>query len=136
MNRKIPCPKCGRLMKSCSTVCKSCHSQKGSLNYNWKGGISTDNMRYKRRQIERYPERVAARNEVRKALRNGTLKKEPCSHCGSIEVEAHHEDYSKPLEVIWWCQKYHDFYHRMQRQGLVIPLPQKTAAVIPVTEAA
>ena len=40
------------------------------------------------------------------ALRNGTLKKEKC-FCGKRKVEAHHEDYSLPLNIIWLCKKHH-----------------------------
>ncbi len=30
-----------------------------------------------------------------------------CSDCGETKVEAHHEDYSKPLDVEWLCKKHH-----------------------------
>jgi len=26
-------------------------------------------------------------------------------------LEAHHEDYNKPLEVMWFCQKHHKLHH-------------------------
>lgn len=47
-----------------------------------------------------------ARSAVRNAIKNGKLKKEPC-FCGEIKVEAHHSDYTKPLDVIWVCKKHH-----------------------------
>ena len=43
-------------------------------------------------------------------LRRGKLEKSPCK-CGNINVEAHHEDYSKPLEVIWLCRECHLEHH-------------------------
>ena len=52
-----------------------------------------------------------ARYEVRKALRNGTLEKKPCLICGELVVEAHHEDYGKPLDVQWLCGVCHDHVH-------------------------
>lgn len=55
-----------------------------------------------------YPEKYRARQEVLKALRKGLLKKEPCVICGDLTVEAHHEDYSKPLNIKWLCKKHHD----------------------------
>ncbi len=40
------------------------------------------------------------------AVRNGSLKKKKC-YCGNKKVEAHHEDYTKPLEINWLCKKHH-----------------------------
>jgi hypothetical protein len=52
------------------------------------------------------PEKTTAHRAVFVALRNGTLIKEPC-FCGEEKVQAHHEDYSKPLEVMWLCKPHH-----------------------------
>lgn len=61
-----------------------------------------------RRQRARNPEKYKARQAVGGALRGGQLIKEACNICGSTErVEAHHHDYSKPLDVIWLCFKHH-----------------------------
>ena len=53
-----------------------------------------------------HPERKKARQIAANAVRSGILVKEPC-YCGEIEVEGHHKDYSKPLEVEWLCTKHH-----------------------------
>ena len=42
----------------------------------------------------------------------GTLVKAPCEVCGSLEVEKHHDDYDKPLEVRWLCREHHLEHHR------------------------
>jgi len=34
-----------------------------------------------------------------------------CSKCGKPKAEAHHEDYDKPLEVIWLCSSCHRRKH-------------------------
>lgn len=52
------------------------------------------------------PEKAIAHRKVFVALRNGTLIKTPC-FCDEKKVEAHHEDYSKPLEVEWLCKIHH-----------------------------
>ncbi len=55
----------------------------------------------------KYPERYKAHNAVNNAVRDGRLKKEPCCICGSLNSQGHHEDYSKPLEVVWVCALHH-----------------------------
>lgn len=59
------------------------------------------------RQRQKYPEKYQARQEVLKAIRKGSLIKQPCEICGIKKVEAHHDDYSKPLKVKWLCNKHH-----------------------------
>jgi len=62
---------------------------------------------YNKRYDQEHPEKLIARNAVAYALETGTLKRLPCEVCGSISTEAHHEDYSKPLEVMWLCTLHH-----------------------------
>ena len=46
------------------------------------------------------------------AIKSGKLIKQPCSICGSVDnINAHHKDYSKPLDVIWYCSTCHKNYH-------------------------
>jgi len=45
------------------------------------------------------------------AIRDGRLVKQPCIICGE-DAEAHHEDYSYPMDVIWYCKKHHGERHR------------------------
>lgn len=60
----------------------------------------------------RYPEKEVARNRVAMAVRNGKLKRLPCATCGEAKTDAHHEDYSKPLDVIWLCRNHHSRRHQ------------------------
>ena len=46
------------------------------------------------------------------SIRDGLLKKQPCLICGIEKTEAHHNDYSKPLKVIWLCKNHHAERHR------------------------
>lgn len=50
--------------------------------------------------------------EVKRAMRAGTLVRQPCEICGSQATKAHHEDYGKPLEVRWLCERCHTLRHR------------------------
>ena len=54
--------------------------------------------------------RDRANGMVARAIQNGTLTKQPCEECGQ-KAEAHHDDYSKPLEVRWLCKKHHAKAH-------------------------
>jgi len=53
------------------------------------------------------PEKRKAQQIVFVAKRNKTLIPQPCEVCGCEKSEAHHEDYSKPLEINWLCKKHH-----------------------------
>lgn len=56
--------------------------------------------------------RQAARNYLNRLIRQGLVKRKNCEICGSDKnVEAHHEDYGKPLEVRWLCRVHHDDMH-------------------------
>lgn len=65
-------------------------------------------MLYMKKHRENNPEKYKARHAVSNALRDGRLTKLPCTYCGTtIKVQAHHSDYSKPLEVTWTCFSCH-----------------------------
>jgi ribosomal protein S27AE len=64
----------------------------------------------KRKTVFRHKDN--ARDAVGRALRSGKLEKMPCTRCGSLTVEAHHHDYSKPLEVVWMCRRCHCLEHK------------------------
>lgn len=61
--------------------------------------------------IAKRPERRKASHAVNNALRNGSIQKLPCLICGSQKVEAHHPDYSRPLDVVWLCVEHHKEIH-------------------------
>lgn len=53
---------------------------------------------------------VTAHYKVGKAIKKGELlPSKICSDCGSgnKKIVAHHEDYTKPLDVIWLCSSCH-----------------------------
>jgi len=60
------------------------------------------------------PEKYKARTAVGNALRDGRLFREPCETCGAEKVHAHHDDYSKPLEVRWFCEPCHKAHHKKE----------------------
>lgn len=66
--------------------------------------------RASRKWLDANPEKRAAQVAVSNALRRGKLVKGPCAHgpdgCKG-RIEAHHADYTKPLEVTWLCSHHH-----------------------------
>jgi hypothetical protein len=59
------------------------------------------------------PERKKANMAVSNAIRDGRLHRPSiCIDCNkNCKPEGHHEDYSKPLDVIWLCQSCHAKRH-------------------------
>jgi hypothetical protein len=74
-------------------------------------------LEYQKQRRKRYPEKEIARSSVANAIKDKRLsRKTTCEICGSTEkIEAHHEDYSKPLNVKWLCfvchRKQHNQYN-------------------------
>lgn len=66
---------------------------------------------------ERYPMKYAANVIVNNAVRAGVLiRSDVCSVCGSTtNIEGHHDDYTKPLDVRWLCQACHKEWHRANK---------------------
>ena len=48
-------------------------------------------------------------------MKRGEIVPAPCEVCGSSEVEMHHEDYARPLEVNMLCKAHHEEADQMKR---------------------
>lgn len=55
--------------------------------------------------------RNKSRRLARAAKQMGFLVEMPCEGCGSPEVEMHHEDYEKPLDIRWLRPTCHYLAH-------------------------
>ena len=116
------CRKCGRMFsvvpsqlkygkgRYCSHSCAASvaainRDQAGPRNPKWKGGVKSVGRKGKYRS--KYPGKSAAHDELTKAIRSGKVTRKPCEQCGNINVEGHHKDYSKQLEVVWLCKRHH-----------------------------
>lgn len=107
----------GRLGK-----CKECNKQDVQANYRLHRNQYAEYDRKRQQKPERraaklvyqhkhrqqYPNKAKARYAVSNAIRDGRLMRCPCQLCGATEqIEAHHPDYSRPLDVRWRCFKCH-----------------------------
>lgn len=63
------------------------------------------------------PVKRAARVAFGNAVRDGKVKKPPhCEVCAAPgDVHGHHDDYSRPLDVIWCCTACHGLIHAYWR---------------------
>lgn len=66
-----------------------------------------------RRWVARNRDRKNAQLRVQYAIRRGYIKRQPCKVCGKPNAHAHHEDYTKPLAIIWLCRKHHNEHHKL-----------------------
>lgn len=56
--------------------------------------------------------RTHCHNAVRRAVKSGKLIIPASCKCGREKVGAHHDDYDKPLDVMWLCQACHKQRHK------------------------
>lgn len=78
-----------------------------------KGTLTTDNKEL----------RTDSRNKLNEAVRIGKVIKKPCLLCGNnTRPEAHHRDYSKPLDVVWLCRRHHEDTHHFPEKVVNVTL--------------
>ena len=81
--------------------CKSCKIPYRKSGYAGKYAYKTPENAIKHR----------ARVMINYRVKRGIIKRQPCIKCNSLKSQAHHTDYSKPLEIIWLCIKHHREEH-------------------------
>lgn len=67
--------------------------------------------------------RTKCHNAVSRAIKNGELVRKPCIKCNDVKSLAHHEDYDKPLDVVWLCQSCHKKRHieiKLNQKGEIL----------------
>lgn len=87
---------CGNIRGSGSKQCNACHAR---YMRKWR---KTHRLTGEARK------KMNCRSYANVYQRRGVLKPQPCVVEGCLnKAQKHHEDYSKPLEVMWLCRKHH-----------------------------
>jgi hypothetical protein len=69
------------------------------------------------------PKAVWAHQALRSALSRGLIERGPCQVCGAthgengVVIHGHHDDYDKPMAVIWTCSTHHRQLHAALNRG-------------------
>ena len=85
---------------------------------NYKKNLALGNYKHSKKSIflDRKRTKSIGRDMVYRlvhaALKSGFLIRAGCVICGNKKTHAHHENYSKPLEVMWLCPKHHSIRHK------------------------
>lgn len=66
------------------------------------------------RSRKKFTDKSRARDRVANAVKAGkVIKPDRCSKCHTVKkLDGHHEDYSKPLDVLWLCRQCHADIHK------------------------
>ena len=75
---------------------------------------------------ERNPIKRQASSMVSAAIKSGSIiKPSSCEGCGieAEKIHGHHDDYSRPLDVRWFCPKCHSGWHKVNGPGLIKEQP-------------
>lgn len=64
-------------------------------------------LQYQRERRAKHPDKYRAWQAISYALRYKKIQRESCKFCGNPKSQAHHHDYSRPLDVVWVCFKCH-----------------------------
>lgn len=75
---------------------------------------------YRKQYRKDNPEKTKAHDKVTDEIRAGRLKPASsfqCAFCDSQAAHYHHNDYSKPLEILPVCYQHHSDIHKAQAQS-------------------
>lgn len=97
----------------------NCSNTEGLLSNGWCKPCAAVYQRERLKYYEPAPKtevqkiRHRVRALTRSYIKSGKLIKGLCEVCGINEdVEAHHDDYNKPMDIRWLCRKHHREHHK------------------------
>lgn len=98
--------------KQCEAITKKKSYEKNKPHYFVKAHESRSRNKHK----------AAARALAAYHIKQGNIVKLPCEHpgCDRTDVDAHHDDYNKPKEVMFLCRPHHHARHKeLEMMGIV-----------------
>lgn len=104
------CKNCHKLRMRQATLKYADKRKAARAIYRMRPKVKAREMATTKKMYSLYREKQLARMKVYNAVKNGKLKRLAC-WCGDIKVQAHHDDYNKPLEVRWLCRRHHNEVH-------------------------
>lgn len=88
--------------------CRKCNTDRARKYRKTESGkIATRKAVY--RSVKKHWHKQLTRLKLNYAVRSGKIiRPKQCPHCNKkAKIQAHHSDYSKPLDVIWTCRQCH-----------------------------
>lgn len=136
-----------------SSSCRNCHRAWRRGHYRrYKAESDATCLRWRSRNVEqckKYASRAQRKRRsrpiikqmeiiyslVQRAIHAGILTPQPCRICGSVKAVAHHENYAKPLDVLWYCRRHHSRLHAIVGSRLdTLPPPAGSGSVPPIAD--
>jgi hypothetical protein len=101
-------------------MCRKCNTERArKYRATKKGRLKINKAVYK--STKKHYAKQLARAKLNYYVRVGKIKKpKRCTICTKIKkLDGHHQDYSKPLEVIWCCRSCHADVEKIVDKSLV-----------------
>ena len=110
--------------KVCNRIDSATQLEKNKLNPEWLDK-EKERVRLKQLKLKGKP-RTIIYAEIKRKITNGEINKLPCAVCGNAKAQGHHEDYTKPFDLVWLCTRHHADRHIHLRNAKTLgqqPMP-------------
>jgi hypothetical protein len=84
--------------------CRTCDSARAA---EWQAANRDRHNANTAAYVQRHRLKDNAKCAVYQAKKRGQLEQQPCEVCGSENSQAHHDDYTRRLDVRWLCPTHH-----------------------------
>ena len=105
----------GAICKTCNAErCRGYRTRLGVILKERRKSWAYANLSHKEKRERNLPGSRAG-NALYWHKKQGRVEEMPCVVCGATShIHGHHEDYSKPLDVLWLCPKHHVGLHKLK----------------------